>query len=433
MGAGPSGVAAGLAARESDGEADITILSKEKYFPHRQRALISIIEKKTIDIEEKSVWPNDLLRSMRIRYLHGLDVSEVNARSRKLTANAWHSSKKRFLKFDSLVLATGAVPWKPPIPGSNKTRVFTLRTFADALEILRRIKKGRDAVVIGGGFVGMAVARALHRQGMKVSLCEILPHILSSVLEPDLSQEIEQIARSKGLTIYAQTKVEEIGGNDKVRYVKADGKRIKADLVVFATGVRPDTLLAEKANIKCGKNGIKTDQYKRTSSTKIFACGACSETTNFVTQKKTYLPLASVAFEEGKIAGRNAAGNKMMDKGHIRMQNENIFGVDVVSIGCSPSQEKGFGKLTTVDFAIPSLRCQGLRKPYQIIKYFKESGTDKLVGGQTLSRKYAPRYPLDLLRFIKERRTLTDLLREQVQSSDSLEHFMLWQAQSFHH
>ena len=263
------------------------------------------------------------------------EVVKVNAERKLVTV---HSKEKGFYdeSFDYLVIAPGAKPVKPPIHGIDSSLIFSLRDINDMDKIKEKAEmnlKG-EAIVIGGGFIGIETAENLHERGMKVSLVEAAPHILAP-FDSEMSIQAEHELEEHGISLHINDAVcafEEIDGRIQVEL--SSGKILKGDFVVSAIGVTPDTAFLKDSGISLGARGhILTDEYLRTNYPYIFAAGDAAEITDYMMGGKTAIPLAGPANRQGRIIADNIAGRNVVYKGVIGTSILKIFDLTASSTG----------------------------------------------------------------------------------------------------
>jgi NADH oxidase (H2O2-forming) len=215
------------------------------------------------------------------------------------------------LQYDSLVIATGADAFMPPIKGREKQGILSLRTIEDGEKIDQAIKNGaKSAVIMGAGLIGLETAVALIERGLKVTVVEMLPQILPQMLDADTAKQVQEHLQEKGMNILTGKAVEEFLGGEKVTAIAAGGEKIEADLFISAFGVRANTKLAADAGIPLGETrAIKTNSRMETDVKDVYAIGDCAESPNIITHKSTCAQLGTIAVRQGKVAGTNAAGD----------------------------------------------------------------------------------------------------------------------------
>jgi len=241
--------------------------------------------------------------------------------------------------YDKLILAIGSIPVTPPIPGIDKEGVYAIYKDMDYLkEKIDEIKSSNHVMILGGGFIGVEFADEISKiDGLKVSLLEMLPSLLSHSFDPEFSEIVEQKLTSQNINVLTDTKIEEILGNKKVEKVRlSGGKELEVDSIILGVGSTPNTKLAFDAGLDRGKGkGIWVDEYMRTSDPDIFAVGDCAGKRDFYTRKDTAIMLASTATAEARIAGANLFKLKVVreNKGTIAIYSTYVNGLVLGSAG----------------------------------------------------------------------------------------------------
>jgi len=231
--------------------------------------------------------------------------------------------------------------------------VFHLSSRQDALGILGCLERDapRQAVIVGGGFIGMEMAEALTARGLEVTI--IHRHRLPmGGLEPEMRERIlEELLKNK-VRFITNAVVEglSVDSANRVRHLLTNRGSFDADVVLLAIGVQPNTELARSAKLRLGQSGgIVTDERQQTSADDVYAAGDCCEVKNLVTGKPMYLPLATVASRAAWVAGENAAGGRALYKGALRAAAVKVFGLEIaqVGIGAEEAVAAGFSVATT--------------------------------------------------------------------------------------
>lgn len=284
-----------------------------------------------------------------------IDRAAKTVRTRDLA-----SGQEETLHYDKLILATGALPRKPPIPGADLDGITTLQSMQDA-DYLRRIrdeKQIRKAVVIGGGLIGMETCEALHLAGIEVTVVEMLPQLLT-FLDWEMAKLVENHVRSKNANVINENGVAEfIGENGKLTGIKLqNGTELPCELAVVAVGVTPNTQLARAAGLETGATGgLLVNEYMQTSDPDIYAAGDCVESLALVTGRKVHAPYGDLANLQGRVAGENAAGgNQATFPGTIQTGICKVFDFTAGSTGLSEKAARaaGFDDIETVVNASP--------------------------------------------------------------------------------
>ncbi len=262
--------------------------------------------------------------------------------------------------YDSLVIATGALPNIPPVPGRELDGITTLQTIRDA-DYLRRIRDEQEikkAVVIGGGLIGIETCEALNLAGIEITVVELLPQLLT-FLDWEMARLVENHLRSKGVNVFSGSGLAAFLGEDgKLVGVKlANGIELPCELAVVAVGVKPNTSLAKEAGLEIGsQGGIIVNDYMQTSDPHIYAAGDCVEVMHRITGRRVHAPFGDLANLEGRVAGENAVlGNTVTFPGTFGTGICKIFDYAAATTGLSErsARENGFDDIITVINASP--------------------------------------------------------------------------------
>ncbi len=292
------------------------------------------------------------------------------------------------LTYDKLVMATGAVPRMPPVPGVGLNGITTLQSMKDA-DFLRKVgdeKQITKAVVIGGGLIGIETCEALQLAGIEITVIELLPQLLT-FLDWELAKLVENHVRAKGANVITGNGIAAfLGENGKLTGVKLqNGTELPCELAVVAIGVIPNVKLAKKADLKIGETGgICVDAYMQTSDPDIYAVGDCVETVNRITGKRVLAPLGDLANLQGRVAGENAASeNCATFPGTIHTGICKVFDYTAGSTGLSESNARrlGYDDIVTVINASPD-KPGFMEGKLLITKLVADHKTGRILGAQ---------------------------------------------------
>ncbi|ACB96095.1 NAD(P)/FAD-dependent oxidoreductase [Beijerinckia indica] len=262
IGAGECGTRAAFALREAEYSGPVTLVGAEPHLPYERPPLSKSMSGV---VQMKLICASEALEAAGIDYLQGLSASKLNAEAGSVIL-----SDGRVLKYEKLLLATGARPRRLTCPGAELALDF--RTYADAEAIFSHAAKGRHVAIIGGGLIGMELASVLRGKNISVSVIEAAPRPLGRAVPARLAEKLYARHMAEGVGFHLDRGVVAIS-HDGVTLT--DGSIVPADLVVSAIGVLPEVALAEAAGLATG-NGILTDMYLRTSTPNIFAAGDCA-------------------------------------------------------------------------------------------------------------------------------------------------------------
>ena len=250
-------------------------------------------------------------------------------------------------EYDKLILATGAAPKRLRVDGEDGRNVFSLSSREDTVNIANYIRNESpgNAVIIGGGYIGMEMSEALRSKGLNVTLLH-RHRLPMSGLELAARECIVGELENSGVNFVTNAKTGSLlqDNNGKVRHVITNRSTYETDIVIVAVGVEPNVSLAKAARVRLGPTGaIATDERQQTTVDDIFAAGDCCEVKNAVNGMPMYMPLATVASRAAWVAGENAAGGHATFKGAIRAAAVKIFGLEVAHVGLSSEEAKRSG------------------------------------------------------------------------------------------
>ena len=357
VGAGCGGGTAAQFARKTDRTAEITMIERENY-PQYSRCglpygISGIIPELTNLIEA----PEERLKKNRIGLMLGTEVTSVDPRSKVVHARKADGVDVE-LPYDCLVLATGAMAWVPNIKGAFKDGgkelkqgVFVLRTIEDARGIQSLASKGKRAVVVGAGLVGLEVAEALMVRGCKVTIIEYLSNCILAMVDDDMAQMMADAIRGHDVKMFNEYEVTEILGDDRANCVVAVDRKTKeertfyADLIVIATGQRGETRLAKQVGCDVGNTKqIVVDDRCETCMKDVFSVGDCTEYPDLITGTPTVSGLGTIAVKMAMVAGINAAGgDERLPKGFLQTRATEPFGCQVAAVGPTSAQLEQHG------------------------------------------------------------------------------------------
>jgi NADPH-dependent 2,4-dienoyl-CoA reductase/sulfur reductase-like enzyme/rhodanese-related sulfurtransferase len=241
--------------------------------------------------------------------------------------------------YDDLVLAPGAAPIRPPLPGIDLPGIFTLRTIPDSREIRAWIEDhhARRAVVVGGGLVGLETAENLVHRGLEVTVVEMLDQVLPP-LDPEMTQPVNDHLEEKGVTLHLGDAVASFSSTSDggLRVSTRSGQAFDADVVVLSIGVRPETSLAQASGLQLGEHGgIRVNSQMRTSDPHIFAAGDAVEVQDLITGAWCLMPLAGPASRQGRVAADAICGRESSFNGVLGTTVCGLFGMTVATTGAN--------------------------------------------------------------------------------------------------
>ncbi len=389
------GVAAGMKTacrlRRLDPDADIKVIDRSNNISYGACPLPYYIEGLYDDIYEVRKTPTGVLRDesffANVKGFEALTRTEalnINRTDKTVTVRHLDSGEETELGYDKLVMATGNEPVMPPLPGIKLAGVLPLKTMEQAQEIDRLAEKGKNAVIIGAGLIGLEVAEALTVRGLNVTIIEMKDQVLATALDFNMAAMVHhELTRNKVNLRLAET-VERFEGDNHVTSVVTNKGVYPADVVLVAVGVRPAVKLAKDAGIELGTTGaIAVDTYLQSSDPDIYAAGDCAECTDYLSNKKVYVPLGSTANKHGRVVANNIAGHFEQFPGILGSMAVKVFGLNVARTGMSSVDARLVG-LKPESMVVSSFDFAHLypnNKPI-VIKLIAERTSRKILGAQ---------------------------------------------------
>ncbi len=334
IGANAAGVEAASASRKKDRTAEITLITQEKNAGYSRCGLPFVIGNHIPEFRDLIVYPPAYFQMLKLTLKTETRSTAINTKEKVVTI-ADKEGTTSTMPYDSLVIATGADAFMPPIKGKEKKGILSLRGIEDGESIRAAVKAGaKSAIIMGAGLIGLEVGVALIEQGLKVTVVEMLPQILPQLLDADMAKLVQEHLEEHGMRIITSKGVEEFLGDDTVTAIMAGGEKIEADLFISAFGVRANTKLAVDAGIPLGETrAIKTNSRMETDVRDVYAIGDCAEAPNIITHRPMCAQLGTIAVRQGKVAGANAAGDYSQFTGVLASAVTRLFEIEAGNTG----------------------------------------------------------------------------------------------------
>ncbi|MFC1968215.1 FAD-dependent oxidoreductase [Chloroflexota bacterium] len=336
------GVAGGAScatrARRLSEEAEIIVFERGQYVSFANCGLPYYVGDIITEEENLIVATPDLFRErFNIEVRTQSNVTAIDRERQEIEVEDLRTSAIYREKYDALVLAPGATPIRPPLPGIDLPGIYSLRTIPDSRDIRSWISKNnaKRAVIVGGGFVGLEMAENLVRRGISVTIIEMQNHVMPA-LDYEMVTPIHEHLKANGVSLQLEDAVTEFKQDDKHNLIvnTKSGKSFTADIVILAIGVRPETILARSAGLEIGeRGGIRVNDRMQTSDEHIWAVGDAVEVRDFISGEWTILPLAGPANRQGRIAAGTILGRDFTFRGIQATSICGVFGVTVASTG----------------------------------------------------------------------------------------------------
>ncbi len=327
IGAGPAGVIAAETLREQDPEASITLIGAEPEPPYSRMAipyyLIGNIGESGTYLRE----PKNHLRGLNIEMMHDT-VSSVDTASKTLGLASGGS-----LNYDKLLIATGSHPLSPPIAGMDHPRVNSCWTLEDSRNIIANSEAGSDVVLIGAGFIGSIILEALVQRGVNLSVVETGDRMVPRMLDDKAGNLLKRWCESKGVKVYTSCSVQGItDADDSVSISLSNGDSISAQLVITATGVKPNIDFLAGSGIKTDI-GVLVNEWLQTSDPHVYAAGDVAQGLDFSSGVHSVQAIQPTATDHGRIAALNMSGAHYQHHGSLNMNVLDTLGLISHSFG----------------------------------------------------------------------------------------------------
>jgi len=321
VGNGLAGTLAAKTVRELDQEAGIEIFGEEKYAYYPRPNLIEFLAGR-LPYEKLFAFPENWNVRQRIGLHFGERVARIRPDERKIETESGGA-----FAYDALLLASGARAVVPPLTGSGLKGVFVLRTLDDALAILDHLRTHAHVAVLGGGLLGLEIARAVRGRGASVCVVEFFDRLLPRQLDPAAAGILKHQIEKTGISVRVGAVSREILGAAEVRGIRFEsGDEVEADLVVIAAGVKPELALAKDAGLTA-ERGIVVDDRLRTSRPEIFAAGDVAE------HRGRVYGIIPASFEQARAAAHNMLGMDLPYAGTVPSNTLKVAGLYVTSAG----------------------------------------------------------------------------------------------------
>jgi len=378
-------------------DADVTIIEKGRLLSYAGCGLPYYVSGEIKEQRELMETPAGVIRDAafflnvkNLKVQNRTEALEIDRKGKRVRTRTIDGGKESWIDYDKLVLATGASPVIPPIPGTDGSNVFTLHGVHDAEGIKKVLSEHRakDVVIIGGGLIGIEATEALATHGCRVTIVEMLPQVLS-MLDWEMARLVENYMETKGVRILTRTKALALekrdGAADRVTHVKTDKGDLPADMVLIAIGVRPETALAKQAGLAIGEKtgAIQVDDHMRTSDPDIYAAGDCVECIDRLTGRPCYVPLGSTANKQGRVVAVNICGGNETFPGVLGSSICKIFDYCVGRTGLTEraAADLGYDVITAMVPGADKAHYMPTSKML-LMKLIADRKTDKLLGVQ---------------------------------------------------
>jgi NADPH-dependent 2,4-dienoyl-CoA reductase/sulfur reductase-like enzyme len=388
------GVAAGMSAaakaRRTNPDLEVIVYQKGPYISYAACGMPYLIAGDIPDHHRLVVRTPDQMAKQGIDVKVYHKVTAINAQARTVTVSSLQDDREFEQRYDRLVIATGARPILPSLPGSDLAGILCLRTLESGLAVQRFLagQKPKRAIVIGCGYVGIEMAETFRRLGLEVTMLIRSGKVLRATLDGDMRELVRAELEDQGVRVVTGSPLA-FDGDHRLEAVVTAVERYPCDLALLGMGARPNAELAQAAGVALGETGaIATDATMRTNLPGIFAAGDCAEALHLVTQRPAYIPLGSTANKQGRVAGENAAGGQVTFGGVTGTMVVRCFDLTVASTGLNATQARAAGfsaRETKIRAKDISHYFPGAADIH--VKLVVDTGNDRLLGGQIVGAR----------------------------------------------
>lgn len=326
VGNGPAGVIAAETIRKHRPGDDILLIGNEPEPPYSRMAIPYLL---TGSIDEPGTYlrkDKDHFATQRIE-LRTAKISAVDSAARQVRLD-----DGTMRPFDRLLIASGATPIRPPIPGMDLPRVHPCWTLADAREIMALAKPGARVLQMGAGFIGCIILEALAARNVQLTVVEMGDRMVPRMMGEGAGGMIKRWVENKGVTVYTSTRVEAIHSDGPLSVRLSNGKHLSVDLVISATGVQPNIGFLDNSGIQC-LQGVLTDDRMQTNIEGVYAAGDCAEAFDVVSGKTIVSAIQPNAADQAYCAGMNMAGKRAQLRGVTQINVLDTLGLISTSFG----------------------------------------------------------------------------------------------------
>ena len=321
------------------------------------------------------------------------EVTNVDFSNKKVTVKNLNTNEVLEESYDKLMIASGARAIIPPIKNIDLENVVTLKSMDDGNKLRELMSKeeNKKIAIIGAGFIGLEAAEAAKHRVKEVTVIQLQDRVLQEVFDKDITDLLEEELRENGVNLLLSETVTELIGDGKVSKVKTNKREIEADIVILASGVKPNTDFLNCDEIKMIRNGaIVVDKYGRTSVEDVYAAGDCATINSLITDREIYVPLATGANKLGRIVGENLAGQNNSFQGSMASSCIKVMDMEAARTGLSEKEVLNLGFNYKTKFITDMNQTSyypGRERIY--VKLIYDAHTRVILGGQVAGYKDA--------------------------------------------
>lgn len=387
IGGDAAGMSAASKVRREDAEREIVVFERSPHTSYSACGIPYYIGGVVEDVEQLIARSPEKFRDKyQIDVRIGQEVVAIDPAGGRVRFKDLAGGAEGWETYDQLLIATGASPFCPQVPGADAEGIFGLSTLQSGIRVKQALTETRPrrVVIVGGGYIGLEMAEAFIRLGLDVALVQRGEQVMET-LDPDMGAQISEALREIGVTLYLEeslTGFETAAG--RVRQVVTDRRTLDADLVLLGMGTRPNSSLADAAGIALGAKGaIAVNQRQQTSLERIWAAGDCAESFHLVSRRPVHIALGTIANKQGTVAGVNLAGGYATFPGVVGTAVSKVCKYEVARTGLQDKEIRQLG-LRGVCATITSKTRAGYYPGAGpiTVKLWAEKNSGRLLGGQ---------------------------------------------------
>ncbi len=390
IGGDAGGMTAASQARRRRGDLDIVAVERGRWVSYSACGIPYVVGGQVDTLDDLVArTPGELRERFRIDVRLRHEAMAIDFDTREVEVRDHERARTFRLGFDHLMLATGARPRRPPVPGADGDHVHGVQTLDDAAHLLAHAEaagSGCRVVVVGGGYVGLEIAEAFLNRGATVTVVDRAPEVMQG-LDPDMGALVSAAMRDHGVDVRCGV---EVTGFEPGAVHTVDGT-LPADLVILGTGVDPESTLAAEAGIGLGvRDTVAVDRRQRTDVDGVWAAGDCCQSWHRVSQQPVHVALGTVANRQGRVAGINLGGGYATFPGVLATAVTRLCATEVARTGLGEGEARaaGFDAVAeTIESTTRAGYYPGARRLR--VKLVAERGTGRLLGGQIVGEEGA--------------------------------------------
>ena len=395
IGGDAAGMSAASKVRRTQKEREIVVFERGRHTSYAACGMPYFIAGQVPDSDRLIARKPEAFRknqNIDVRIRH--EVVRIDVEGRSVVVRDLEKDTEIRESWGELLIATGAMPVRPDLPGMEAEGVFSLSILQTGIDVYNFIEKNKPqkAVVVGGGYIGIEMAEALLERGMEVSLVDMAPQVMAT-MDGDMASLISDYMREEGVDVHLEEKLERLEHDDsgRVTEVVTDRRTLPADLVITGIGIQPNSGLAKEAGLELGvRDAIRVDKRMQTTVPGIWAAGDCAESHHLITGEPTFIALGTVASKHGVVAGTNISGGDAEFPGVLGTAITKFNDMEIARTGLSEKEAKSLGrkyKTATIEARTRSGYYPGSASI--TVKLVAEEASGRLLGGQIVGMQGA--------------------------------------------